>query len=146
MPLPDFDSVGDLPEGVYQATIDEMRARFGHGTPQRQAITARLLRIYHLAEATGKLDRVIIFGSYITTKPDPNDVDVVLIMSDDFEIHACDEVTRRLFDHTQAAEEFGASIFWLRPSMLFLETLEEFIEHWQIKRDLTRRGIVEVRR
>ena len=146
MPLPDFDSVGDLPEGVYQATIDEMRARFGHGTPQRQAITARLLRIYHLAEATGKLDRVIIFGSYITTKPDPNDVDVVLIMSDDFELHACDEVTRGLFDHTQAAEEFGASIFWLRPSMLFLETLEEFIEHWQIKRDLTRRGIVEVRR
>ena len=146
MPLPEFDSVGDLPEGIHQATIDEIRARFGHGTPQRQAVTARLLRIYHLVEATRKLDRVIIFGSYITTKPDPNDVDVVLIMHDDFEIHTCDEVTRRLFNHTQAAEEFGASIFWLRPSMLFLETLEEFIEHWQIKRDLTRRGIVEVRR
>jgi hypothetical protein len=145
MPLPEFDSVGDLPEGVHQATMDEIRARFGHGTPQRQAVTARLLRIYHLAAATGELDRVIIFGSYITTKPDPNDVDVILVMSDDFEVHAYDEATRRLFDHTQAAEAFGASIFWLRPSMLFLETLEEFIEHWQIKRDLTRRGIVEVR-
>jgi predicted nucleotidyltransferase len=145
MPLPDFDSVGDLPEGVYQATMDEIRARFGHGTSQRQAVTARLLRIYHLAAATGKLERVIIFGSYITTKPDPNDVDVVLVMSDDFEVQACDKATRRVFDHTQATEEFGASIFWLRPSMLFLETLEEFIEHWQIKRDLTRRGIVEVR-
>ena|SRR5688572_23919137 len=145
MPLPDFDNVGDLPEGVHQATIDEIRARFGSGTPQRQAVTACLLRIYHLVAATGKLDRVIIFGSYITTKPDPNDVDVVLVMSDDFEVQACDEATRRLFDHTQATEAFGASIFWLRPSMLFLETLEEFIEHWQIKRDLTRRGIVEVR-
>jgi hypothetical protein len=145
MPLPNFDSVGDLPEGVHQATMDEIRARFGHGTPQRQAVTARLLRIYHLAAATGKLDRVIIFGSYITTKPDPNDVDVVLVMHDDFEVQACDEATGRLFDHTQATEAFGASIFWLRPSMLFLETLEEFIEHWQIKRDLTRRGIVEVR-
>ena len=145
MPLPEFDSVGDLPEGVYQATMDEIRARFGYGTPQRQAVTARLLRIYHLAAATGKLDRVIIFGSYITTKPDPNDVDVILVMHDDFEVHACDAATRRLFDHTQATEAFGASIFWLRPSMLFLETLEEFIEHWQIKRDLTRRGIVEVR-
>lgn len=95
---------------------------------------------------TGKLDRVIIFGSYITAKPDPNDVDVVLVMRDDFELQACDDTTRRLFDHTEATEEFGASIFWLRPSMLFLETLEEFIEHWQIKRDLTRRGIVEIRR
>ena len=145
MPLPDFDSGGDLPEGVHQATIDEISARFGQGTPQRQTVTTRLLRIYHLAAATGKLDRVIIFGSYITTKPDPNDVDVVLVMHDDFEIHTCDEATRSLFDHTQAADEFGASIFWLRPSMLFLETLEEFIEHWQIKRDLTRRGIVEIR-
>ena len=91
------------------------------------------------------MDRVIIFGSYITTKPDPNDIDVVFVMRDDFEIHTCDESTRRLFDHLQATEEFGASVFWLRPSMLFLETLEEFIEGWQIKRDLTRRGIVEVR-
>jgi len=41
--------------------------------------------------------------------------------------------------------KFGASIFWIRPSMLLLESLEEFIEHWQIKRDRTRRGIVEVR-
>jgi len=31
------------------------------------------------------------------------------------------------------------------PSLLFLETLEKFIEGWQAKRDGTRRGIVEVR-
>jgi hypothetical protein len=28
--------------------------------------------------------------------------------------------------------------------MLVLDTLEEFINHWQVKRDLGRRGIVEV--
>jgi hypothetical protein len=50
-----------------------------------------------------------------------------------------------LFDHISAAEEFGASIFWMRPSMLILETLDDFINHWQIKRDRTRRGIIEVR-
>ena len=33
----------------------------------------------------------------------------------------------------------------MRPSLLFLETLDEFIEGWQIKRDGTRRGIIEVR-
>ncbi|MDI6791732.1 MAG: hypothetical protein QME81_02530 [bacterium] len=92
-----------------------------------------------------ELERFIIFGSYVTTKPDPNDVDIVIVMRNDFQVPACGEETRRLFDHTQATEEFGASIFWIRSSMLFLETLEEFIEHWQIKRDRTRRGIVEVR-
>jgi hypothetical protein len=144
MPLPDFNSYGDLPEGLHQATIDEVIERFGAGT-RRAIITQRLVRIYRRAEATSKLERLIIFGSYITAKPEPNDVDVILIMRDDFRLDACDEETRKLFDHTQAAQEFGGSIFWIRPSMLILETLDEFVRHWQIKRDRTRRGIVEVR-
>ena len=64
MPLPNFDRQGELPAGVHQATMDEILTRFGSGTPQRQAVTARLLRIYNLLKATGKLERLIIFGSY----------------------------------------------------------------------------------
>lgn len=66
--------------------MDEVIAQFGSGTAQRQAVTARLQRIYHLARATGKLERLILFGSYITAKPDPNDVDIVLMMRDDFDV------------------------------------------------------------
>lgn len=145
MALPNFNSKGELPEGVYQATIDEVIARFGTGTPQRQEVSANLLRIYQLAKATGKLERLIIFGSYVTTKPSPNDVDIVLVFSDDFDFTACDDETRKLFDHNNAEEEFGASVFWIRPALLISETLDEFISHWQIKRDKTRRGIVEVK-
>src|SRR5437867_1752237 len=145
MPLPQLNCTGELPEGVHQATIEEVIAQFGSGTAQRQAVTARLRRIYHLASATHKLERLILFGSYITAKPDPNDVDVVLIMRDDFEVQACAEESRQLFDHPRAAEAFGASVFWIRPALLVLETLKEFIAHWQITRDQTRRGIVEVR-
>lgn len=145
MALPNFNSKGELPEGVYQATIDEVIARFGTGTPRRQEVSANLLRIYHLAKATGKLERLIIFGSYVTTKPSPNDVDIVLVFSDDFDFTAYDEKTRKLFEHNKAEEEFSASVFWIRPALLILETLDEFISHWQIKRDRTRRGIVEVK-
>ena len=142
--LPDFNNAGDLPEGLHEATLDEVIARFGGGTPRRQGVTARLLRIRELGRATGKLERFIIFGSYVTAKPEPNDVDIVLVMRDDFDVTACAESSRKLFDHAQAGAEFGASVFWIRPSLLFLETLDEFIAHWQIKRDGTRRGIVEV--
>jgi hypothetical protein len=145
MPLPGFNEKGDLGEGVHPATMDEVVARFGSGTVQREAVTRRLLRIYELAKSSGKLDRLLIFGSYITTKPEPNDVDLILVMSDDFRLGACPQPAKQLFDHEQAAEAFGASIFWIRPSMLFLETLEEFLGHWQLKADGTRRGIVEVR-
>ena len=145
MPLPRLNDAGELPAGVHQATMDEVLAQFGSGTAQRQGITAHLRRIYHLARATRKLERLILFGSYITAKPDPNDVDIILVMRDDFDVQACDDASRPLFDHPRAAEAFGASVFWIRPALLVLETLEEFIAHWQITRDQTRRGIVEVR-
>ena len=145
MSLPSLNHAGELPEGVHQATIDEVIAQFGSRTSQREIITARLQRIYQLAKDTGNLQRLIIFGSYITAKPEPNDIDVVLVFDDDFDMEACSEEGKRLLDHQQATKEFGASIFWIRPSLLFLETLDEFIKGWQAKRDGTRRGIIEIR-
>jgi hypothetical protein len=97
-----------------------------------------------LVIATGKLERFVIFGSYITAKPDPHDVDVVLVMKNDFSLAACDEHTRVFFDHQRAEVEVGASIFWLCPSVLLRGSLEDFLLGWGTKRDLTRRGIVEV--
>ena len=144
MPLPQFESTGDLPEGLHRAALDEVVARFGTGSKRRQEVAARLLRVYQAARATRRLDRFVIFGSFVTSKPDPNDVDIILIMRDDFDLSSCDEEERRLFNHIEAEREFGASVFWIRPSLLILETLDEFISHWQIKRDHTRRGIVEV--
>jgi len=49
MPWPAFNEFGDLPVGVYRATLAEVIAHFGHGTAQRIAITARLEHIYELA-------------------------------------------------------------------------------------------------
>ena len=145
MSLPPFDTEGEFPVGIHQATLEEVVTRFGSGTAQREEVTARLRRIYTLAQATGSLERFILFGSYITDKPSPNDVDIVLIMRNDFQLGTCSEEAGKLFNHLQATQEFGASIFWVRPSMLVLETVEEFVAHWQIKRDHTQRGIVEVK-
>lgn len=146
MSLPNLNDAGELPIGIHQATIDEVIAQFGSGTLQREIVAARLQRIYQIAKDTGNLQQLIIFRSYITAKPEPNDVDVVIIFSDDFDLTVCSEEVRRLLEHQQAENEFGASIFWIRPSLLLLETLDEFIESWQVKRDGTRRGIVEVRK
>jgi predicted nucleotidyltransferase len=144
MPLPEFNTQGDLPPGVHQAGLSEIVARFGGGSAARKAASASLVRIHDVAKATGKLNRLVIFGSYVTSKPDPNDVDVVLVMADDFKWNDCTGETRDLFDHQRAAREFAASVFWVRPSAILLGTLQEFIAHWQVKRDKTTRGIVEV--
>jgi hypothetical protein len=144
MALPEFNSQGDLPEGLHKARLSEVVERFGLGTEARLEATAVLQRVHQLVTATAQLERFVVFGSYITAKPDPQDVDVVLVMKDDFSLAMCDEQTRVLFDHQRAEAEIGASIFWLCPSALLRGSLEDFHLGWGTKRDLTRRGIVEV--
>jgi hypothetical protein len=144
MPLPDFNEFGDLPEGNHPASLAEVVARFGSGTPQRTAVTERLQRIYQLAAATGHLDRLVVFGSYVSEVSEPNDIDVILVMQNDFRSEDCSAESIVLFDHARAHDELGASIFWIRPDMLLGEPLEQFLAAWQVKRDGRRRGIVEI--
>jgi hypothetical protein len=145
MPLPEFNLVGDLPEGRHVATLAEVVTRFDSETPQRAVVTDRLRRIYELAVATGYLDRLVVFRSYVSDVAEPNDIDVILVMQDDFRLENCPEASLVLFDHIQADVQLGASVFWVRPSMLIGEPLEQFLAHWERKRDGQRRGIVEIR-
>jgi Family of unknown function (DUF6932) len=145
MSLPAFNEFGDLPEGVYSQSLTEVVNRFGSGSRQREEVTRRLRRVWDLALQSGGLDRLIVYGSYVTSKSEPNDVDVLLVMKDDFQLAACPELPRVLFDHAKADSELGASVFWIRPGMLLNETLDQFIAGWQLTRDHRRRGIVEIK-
>ncbi|HEX5270814.1 MAG TPA: hypothetical protein VFW33_10020 [Gemmataceae bacterium] len=109
------------------------------------AVAGRLRHIHDLAAATGHLARLVIFGSFVSEKPEPNDVDVILAMRDDFRPERCGTEAQVLFEHGRAHDELGASVFWARPDMLLGEPLEQFLSHWEVKRDGRRRGIVEVR-
>jgi hypothetical protein len=117
--------------------------QFGQATVQRKLVGMRLSRIYELVTATGHLKRFIVFGSFITAKPEPNDVDLFLVMDDAFDLSQVTGEARLVFDHPAAQAHFGASIFWLR-RLAALPNEEEALLGWQTKRDGTRRGIVEV--
>jgi predicted nucleotidyltransferase len=142
---PEFNEHGDLPVGIHQATLVEVVEHFGSRTPQRRAVAQRLTRVYDLAQGTGHVDRVIIYGSFVTSKASPNDVDIFLLVDDTFDKSLTSGETAAIFDHLTAENKIGASVFWMR-HLSILDSEQELIEHWQIKRDLTRRGIVEVTR
>lgn len=143
MPIPEFNSEGDLPEGVHRATLVELLDRFGNRTDLRQRATDALLLVLNLAVATACLDRLVVFGSYITAKAEPNDVDLFLVMSAQFEIDNQTGDTREMFTHRRAQRSFNASVFWVNRQSSFA-SIDYLIEGWQTKRDRSRRGIVEV--
>lgn len=141
--LPLLGKDGDLPPGIYQVTLGETCRRFGQGSRQRVAVAQRLERIYHVSIGTGQLARFVVFGSFVSTKREPADVDVFLLMEDTFDMGLLTGETRILFDHAAAQAHFGASVFWLR-RVAALGGEEQTIAGWQIKRDGTRRGIIEI--
>jgi hypothetical protein len=141
--LPPFNDDGNLPPGVHPARLQEVLDRFAAGTAQRKAVGRRLERVADVARASGHLARFIVFGSFITAKPEPNDVDVFLLMEDSFDFSKAEGEIRLLFDHTAAQAHFGASVFWLRRAAAFGGE-QETIEYWQVTREGGRRGIVEV--
>jgi len=143
MALPPLTEAGDLPLGVHRASLGEVRDRFGAGSRQRMAVADRLERVFRLARGTGHVARFVVFGSFITDKPEPNDIDVFLVMDDTFNADEMQGESALLFDHGAADSHFGASVFWVRRLAAFGGE-QAAIEYWQMKRGGGKRGIVEI--
>jgi len=143
MPLPPFTAQGDLPPGLHRATLEAVLERFGSGSPQRMLLGLRLERVYNVAWATGHLARCVVFGSFVTAKPFPNDIDVFLLMEDTFNVAQLTGEAQLLFEHSLAQTRFGASVFWLR-RLAVLDDEETALLHWQITREGSQRGMVEI--
>ena len=141
--IPAFNPEGELPVGVHSATLGEVLSRFGGPSSGRRIVAVRLERVYRLAAGTGHLARCIVFGSFVTNKHEPNDVDLLLIMDDRFDLSDVSGEARLLFDHQAGDSHFGASIFWVRRVVAFGGE-QAMVEFWQRRRDGRLRGIVEI--
>lgn len=143
MALPPLTGDGELPLGVHAASLREVLDRFGVGSAQRKALALRLARVYRVAQATGHLARFVVFGSFVTSTLEPQDVDVFMVMVDTFDASRLRGDARFLFEHGAAQAQFGASVFWVRHSAAW-HGEQAAIEFWQVKRGGGRRGIVEI--
>lgn len=119
--FPDFDQNGDLPVGIYEAVLQEVVEHFGVQNFRRRGIAHRLVRIYDLAVGTGRLKRFIIFGSFVTDKIAPNDIDIFLLMNDSF------DPTAVMGEASVNFQSFSGSR--VRGSKYFL--VEKFCSHWR---------------
>src|SRR5437764_15397455 len=83
--IPSFRADGYLPEGLYLAAEAVVLFRFGASTRRRRRLALRLRRWIELVRQTrGK--RLLVDGSFITAKQEPNDVDAVVLLPLDFEL------------------------------------------------------------
>jgi len=83
-------------------------------------------------------------GSFVTSKEFPGDLDLFMVMTADFDLEKANAKARPLFDYAQAKISFNSDVFWAKSS-IGEETLEMWLETYQMTREFEPRGIVEVR-
>lgn len=131
--LPDLDEHGNLPPGIHRCSIDEVVARFGHGSLDRQLETAELRALVEWAREEGVL-RLILGGSYVSDKAAPNDVDAVVLPGADYprrQQPVRTSAERWPFLHVQVAEDEADLRQWA-------------VVDFGTDRRLNARGVVEI--
>lgn len=81
--LPEFDDNGNLPPGIHRCSLEEIIAKFGQGSPEREIETRELVKFIEWARQL-KIKRVLVDGSYSTIKVEPVDVDIVILAGEDY--------------------------------------------------------------
>jgi hypothetical protein len=81
--IPPYDDNGYLPPGIHRATMEEIAARFGQASELRQAQMESPRWLVEVARQAG-VQRIVVNGSFVTEKLEPNDVDCVLLIGPDF--------------------------------------------------------------
>ena len=66
-----------------------------------------LREVIALAKSTERLETAYLFGSFVTAKAAPADIDLFLVMSRDFSISEVEGRARLLFDSSRAAIVWG---------------------------------------
>jgi hypothetical protein len=85
----------------------------------------------------------VVFGSFETAKDEPDDVDVIALMEDSFDLASVGGKAALAFRHMEADAHFGASVFWTRSSGA-VGGEQTMIEYWQVRREGGQRGILEI--
>ena len=113
--LPEFDREGNLPPGIYVATLESVVSRFGTGSPERE-VQARELEDFVQWSRNAGILRMVVDGSFVTSRVSPNDVDVVILPPAGFPLSGALEETERLwpFIHVIVATDQADLEKWAR--------------------------------
>src|SRR5437660_1371164 len=130
--IPDCNEEGYLPAGIHRATLEEIATRFGQDSELRRAQMESLRWLVDLVRRAGG-QRLVVNGSFVTDKLEPNDVDCVVLIGPDF-------------PHDIAAEaELLAGLPFINLELVDLDGFQQFTEKtFATDRNLVPKGMVEV--
>jgi len=130
--IPPFDDNGYLPPGIHTATMAEIAARFGETSQLRRVQMESLRWLADLAWRAG-VQRIIVNGSFVTDRIEPNDVDCALLVGEDYP------------HDRKSDEELAAGLPFIDLHIVEQEDFDFFATKlFTSDRDLVPKGMIEI--
>jgi hypothetical protein len=119
--IPELTREGLLPPGIHEATLGEVRRRFGGSNQVRLSLMKGLSEVVVRAKRAGA-KYMLVDGSFVTDKKDPGDWDAVLVFP--VECNAASEDAVLLTDRERIRKDHGGDLFTIT------EDDQEVLEHF----------------
>jgi hypothetical protein len=146
MPIPSLNSSGFLPAGIYECTLEEIKARFGafQCSDRRIRLFEKLNAFFHEARASGLVSSIVVDGSFVTSEAEPNDIDLILELAGSYDITAeISVVAYNVLSRQRVRRRFGFDVLLARSGSPEVERWVEFFQQVRLAPGL-RKGILRV--
>ena len=125
------------------ASLDELRIRFGTNTPRRQFVFRQLEIIVDQLLLTRSL-KPYLFGSFVSGKASPNDVDLLVVMNAGFSTTQLGGNVLELFQHDVCRIRYQADLFWVT-EVVGNARIEDLLEVFSRDREGRAQCVIEVK-
>lgn len=141
--LPDFTEDGLLPAGIHPATLEEFAQRFVFfgRSDRRFRVFDGLRELYRQSSQSGIVKRFLVGGSFVTSTPEPNDFDCILVLDRSIVERELRPMEYNLASRRMARRIFGGDIV---PVIEGTELHREILRFFQFTRNDYPMGIVEI--
>lgn len=113
MPIPALTENGALPEGLHDATLEEIEHTFGsfNGSDVRVRLFEQLRAFCQEVRFWGNAAEILIDGSFTTNRQRPGDVDIILVYRADFDLQSqVQPLEYRLINRKRARRAWGFDV------------------------------------
>ena len=129
---------------IQTAPLQEIGKRFGTATPRRQFLFARLQALVNDLVSTGSVKHMYLFGSFVTGKPLPNDIDLFVVMEAGFTTAPLSRRALEPFQHGLCKIRYHADLFWVTEA-IGAEQIDDLLEVFSRDRQRQLQLVVEVK-
>lgn len=147
MSIPAFNDHGLLPDGIHDATIEEIKSRFGtfQKSDRRPKLWNRLIEYLSQARNYTYIEVILLDGSFVTEAAEPNDINLVVIMSREHDFTAELPVGfYNLLSQNRVRRWFGFDIVVVKNGTQSMNEASEFFQQVRHHPGL-RKGIVRLK-